>query len=156
MWPPKIYFRWTSASSCFSSFLKPANLFSLWGISRPPSKAPCSVWCEKHKHRQKVHVISKQTYWLSLFSRIANLRMNCLLRTSKQTHLNTNQPLSCLPKRVFHRHKMKLMWDRPFWTFAHHSVNPKRISLFSEKPYKGEKHKHIKQCLEKDFISWKC
>ena len=27
-------------SSCFSSFLKPPNLLSLCGISRPPSKAP--------------------------------------------------------------------------------------------------------------------
>ena len=39
-WPPNIYFSWTLASTCLSSFLKPANLLPLWGISRPPSNAP--------------------------------------------------------------------------------------------------------------------
>ncbi len=36
-----MYLRWVSAFKLLSSLLKPANLFSLWGMSKPPSKAPC-------------------------------------------------------------------------------------------------------------------
>ena len=55
-WPPKMYLRSVSASSCFSSELYPTKRLSLCGMSRPPSRPPCQCQPKCQEVGLKLHL----------------------------------------------------------------------------------------------------